>query len=89
MGEMTRCMVEEYAMMGFSSELLMKMFKNPFYQALHRVYAARCEAYVREVLDSVFDPPQESGAGFPKRSPIGACPDHAGDLRPSQGAPDA
>lgn len=89
MGEMTRCMIEEYAMMGFSSELLMKMFRNPFYQAVHRVYASRGEAYVRELLDSVFHPSEESGGVLHKRSPTNDCPDHVEDLQPSHGAPDA
>lgn len=54
MGEMARCMVEEFAMMGFSAPLLLKMFKNPFYQALHRVYEARGEEYVDTLLRGVF-----------------------------------
>ena len=89
MGEMTRCMIEEYAMMGFSSEMLMKMFKNPFYQAVHRVYASRGEAYVRELLDSVFHRSEESGGPHPKEPATSACPDHVEDNRPSPGAPDA
>jgi hypothetical protein len=60
MGEMARCMVEEYAMMGFSAPLLLKMFKNPYYQALHRVYQARGEGYVSELLERVFE-----GTGVP------------------------
>lgn len=56
MGEMARCMVEEYAMMGFSSETMMKMFKNPYYQALHHVHEARGEAYVTDLLASVYSP---------------------------------
>ena len=89
MGEMTRCMIEEYAMMGFSSELLMKMFKNPFYQAVHRVYASRGEAYVRELLDSVFHSSEESGAVLDKRSPTNDCSCPVEDLQHSPGAPDA
>lgn len=54
LGSMARCMAEEYAMMGFSGPLLLKMFRNPFYQALHGVWQARGDAYVVELLRGVF-----------------------------------
>lgn len=57
-GVMARCLVEEYAMMGFDRERLLAMFKNPFYQALYSVTQRRGDPYVQAVLDGVFGPAQ-------------------------------
>jgi hypothetical protein len=53
MGEMARAFVEEFAMLGWSRERILRLFLNPRYAGTHAVYHERGEAYVERLLDEV------------------------------------
>lgn len=53
-GEMARCFIEEFALLGYSGPLILQLFKSPRYQGPHGVYTARGEAYVRGMMAEVF-----------------------------------
>jgi hypothetical protein len=50
---MVEAFIEEYLWMGFDAERVARMFRNPFYTALHRAYRARGEDWVRERIAAV------------------------------------
>ncbi|MDP2662422.1 MAG: hypothetical protein Q8R28_17015 [Dehalococcoidia bacterium] len=52
-GEMARALVEEFALMGYSPERLLRLFETPFYAGAHAIYRARGEAFVRQTIDAV------------------------------------
>jgi hypothetical protein len=52
--EMTRCFVEEYAVMGMPPERVLRLFKSPFFEGTHKVMATRGERFVQEIIDDVF-----------------------------------
>jgi len=52
-GEMARALVEEFALMGYSPERLLRLFETPFYAGAHAIYRARGEAFVRQTIDKV------------------------------------
>ena len=52
--EMARTFVEEFALMGFTAERVMRLFRHPFYAGAHMVYERRGEAFVRGLIDEVF-----------------------------------
>ncbi|MCC7229651.1 MAG: hypothetical protein IT203_04600 [Fimbriimonadaceae bacterium] len=54
MGEMARCFIEEFAMIGYSEALILNLFKSPYYQGPHGVFKARGEGYVRDLMAEVF-----------------------------------
>lgn len=58
-GLMARTFVEEYAMIGFDRERVMRLFRSARYQGPHGVLRLRGEAYVKELLDSVFGSDEE------------------------------
>lgn len=51
--EMARCFVEEYAMMGWRRERILRLFRDPRYAGAHAVYDQRGEAFVTGLLDEV------------------------------------
>ncbi len=51
--EMARALVEEFALMGYSPERLLRLFQTPFYTGDHAIYEARGEAFVRQTIDDV------------------------------------
>ena len=53
-GEMTRCLIEEYALLGFDSNRVLRLFQNPGYQGPHGVYLSRGDSYVRQLVTEVF-----------------------------------
>lgn len=53
-GEMARAFIVEYALMGFSRERILQLFRDPFYQGLHAVYRCRGEDYIRDLMDEIF-----------------------------------
>jgi hypothetical protein len=50
---MARAFVEEYAMLGWGRERIMKLFRDPRYAGTHAVYHERGEAFVQGLLDDV------------------------------------
>lgn len=58
-GEMARCFVGEYAMMGFSRYRILRLFRSPVYQGPHGVYQLRGEAYVLGLIEEVFGPEEQ------------------------------
>jgi hypothetical protein len=48
--DMARCLVEEYLREGWDGPRLLALFRNPFFQAPHRIYQMRGEDYVRQVI---------------------------------------
>ncbi len=62
MTTMGRVFVEEFAGMGWSPALILRLFKDPFYQGPHMIYRARGEAAVQVLIDGVFGPPKEGAS---------------------------
>jgi hypothetical protein len=57
--EMARAFVEEFALLGFTEERLLRLFKNPFYAGAHAIYRQRGEEFVRQIIDQVLTPAWE------------------------------
>ncbi len=53
LGEMARCFVEEFALMGWSADRILRMFKSPSFQGPYRIYQARGEEFVQELIGRV------------------------------------
>lgn len=47
---MAECFVEEYVRIGWDERRLMTLFVNPTFLATHRIYRAKGEEYVRELI---------------------------------------
>jgi hypothetical protein len=47
---MAEAFVEEYVRLGWTEDRLMPLFINPMFQATHRIYRLKGEAYVRELI---------------------------------------
>ena len=50
---MARTFIEEYAMMGWSRERILRLFQEPRFAGTHAVYHQRGEAFVHSLLDDV------------------------------------
>jgi hypothetical protein len=50
---MARAFIEEYAMMGWSRERILRLFQDPRYAGTHAVYHQRGEAFIHSLLDDV------------------------------------
>ena len=48
--EMAECFVEEYIRDGWSDEQLLRLFRDPFYRATHRIHQEKGEAYVLSLI---------------------------------------
>jgi len=55
---MARCFVEEFALMGWPPERIFKLFTAPQFAGSYSVFQERGEAYVREIIASVFASPE-------------------------------
>lgn len=53
--QMARTFIEEYAMMGFSRERILALFRGRQFQGPNAVYRSRGEDYVRSLIEEVFD----------------------------------
>ena len=42
--------IQEFVLMGFTDEGLLGLFRDPHYQATHRIWTAKGEAYVLEMI---------------------------------------
>lgn len=51
--EMARAIVEEYALLGCSSDAIMRLFRTPGFRMAHRVLEKKGEAFVRELIAEV------------------------------------
>ncbi len=47
---MAEAFVEEYVRLGWTEDRLMTLFINPMFMATHRIYRAKGELYVRELI---------------------------------------
>ena len=50
---MARAFIEEYAMMGWDRDRIMRLFLNPRFAGTHAVYHQRGEAFIQGLLDDV------------------------------------
>jgi hypothetical protein len=53
---MARTFIEEFALMGWPPERIMRLFKSAAFAGTHSVYEERGEAYVQGLIDEVFGP---------------------------------
>ena len=56
--ETARCIVEEYALTGFSARDIGELFASPSYGLPHAIYQRRGEKFVRELIIGVFGAPR-------------------------------
>ena len=49
-----RCIVEEYALTGFSAHDIAELFTSPLYGLPHAIYRRRGDQFVRELITGVF-----------------------------------
>ncbi len=54
--KMAECFVEEFLLLGFSNEQVLQLFRDPFYEGMHRVYERHGEGFVRELIAEVGGP---------------------------------
>jgi hypothetical protein len=50
---MAECFIEEYVRLGWNEARLMTLFVNPMFLATHRIYRAKGEAYVRDLIRQI------------------------------------
>jgi len=51
---MARCIVEEYALMGFPRQKMMQLFRARSFAGTHAILAHRGEPFVQQIIDAVF-----------------------------------
>lgn len=59
--EMGRVFVQEFASMGWKPALILRLFRDPFYQGPYLVYRSRGEAGIRRLVEEVCGPVKEDG----------------------------
>jgi hypothetical protein len=59
---MGRTFVEEFALMGWSRERIIRMFEVPRFVAAHSVYQARGPQFVEQLVNEVLGPPSDGSA---------------------------
>jgi hypothetical protein len=52
--ETARCIIEEFAITGFSAHEIGDLFTSPMYGLPHAIYRRRGESFVRELISGVF-----------------------------------
>ncbi len=50
--EMAWSFVREYALMGWSGEQIMRLFRTPFFRGPHRILRVKGEDFVRGLVDA-------------------------------------
>lgn len=65
--EMARTFIEEFALMGWPPERIMRLFKRPHFAGSYAVYEERGEAFIQELMDEVF-----TGARYRACPPLAA-----------------
>ena len=53
--DMVRAVVEEFLLLGFDRDRLLRLFRDPFYAGTHRVFVERGEEFVTGLLDRVLE----------------------------------
>lgn len=54
---MARCFVEEFALIGFQPERMLRLFQLPSYPGVHDILRRKGEPFVREIIEDVFQAP--------------------------------
>ena len=54
-GLLARCLIEEFAQIGYSAEDLFTLFAEPAYPLLNRILRTEGEVFVRGLIDEVLD----------------------------------
>lgn len=54
MDEMCECFIEEFMRMGYDSNQILALFRNPHYLGVNMVLQNRGEAFVRDQISAVF-----------------------------------
>ena len=49
-----RCVIEEYALTGFSAADILELFESPMYGLCHSIYRRRGSEFVKELVGEVF-----------------------------------
>ncbi|MFN8557112.1 MAG: hypothetical protein U0531_07080 [Dehalococcoidia bacterium] len=52
--EMARCFIEEFALMGWSPERILRLFRSKAFAGANSVYEERGEPFIRDLLADVF-----------------------------------
>ena len=52
--ETARCLIEEYALTGFSARDIVELFASPAYTMPNAIFSRRGPAFVRQLIDGVF-----------------------------------
>jgi len=55
--ETARCLVEDYALMGFPPERILRLFQIPTYAGAHAILRRQGTAFIVEILEQVFGRP--------------------------------
>jgi hypothetical protein len=50
---LTRCLIEEFAQLGYHAEDLAKLFRDPIYPMLNGILKERGESFVQDLIDEV------------------------------------
>jgi hypothetical protein len=61
--EMARCFIEEFALMGWPRDRILRLFRSKAFAGTHAVYEERGEAFVESLLDGVFGPARAGTEG--------------------------
>lgn len=59
--ELARCLVEEYALMGWTADRVRRLFATPFFAGAHALYERRGSELVEQVILEVFGPVPDGG----------------------------
>jgi len=59
MAAMARAFVEEFALMGWPAEHILRLFATPSFAGAHVVYRERGADYVHALIDDVFGPRED------------------------------
>lgn len=51
--EMTTSIIEEYARIGWNSDRILSLFRNPHFRMTYTIYKQNGEEYVRELIEKV------------------------------------
>ena len=51
---MCECFIEEFMRMGYGTEQILALFRNPYYLGMNMVLEKRGEEFIRERVDEIF-----------------------------------
>lgn len=60
---MARTFIEEFALMGWPPQRIMRLFQSEKFAGSHSVYEERGEDYIRGLIEEVFGPGKGAGHG--------------------------